>query len=198
MTHSDDDGLVLPPQLAPAHVVILPIYRTTTEERAARARVLQRRSRRSCERSATTARRCACTSTSATCAAARRSGSWIKKGVPLRARDRPARHREGLACSSAAATSAPKDKQSVPRARVRRARSATTLQIDPGRPVRARHGVPRAAHARDRHQGRVLRVLHAPSATTESDPTPIHGGFALTHFSGDADARGEDQGRPRR
>jgi prolyl-tRNA synthetase len=27
MTHSDDDGLVLPPRLAPAHVVILPVYR---------------------------------------------------------------------------------------------------------------------------------------------------------------------------
>ncbi len=28
MTHSDDDGLVMPPKLAPAHVVILPIYKT--------------------------------------------------------------------------------------------------------------------------------------------------------------------------
>ncbi len=27
MTHADDDGLVLPPRLAPSHVVILPIYR---------------------------------------------------------------------------------------------------------------------------------------------------------------------------
>ncbi len=27
MTHSDDDGLVLPPRLAPAHVVVMPIYR---------------------------------------------------------------------------------------------------------------------------------------------------------------------------
>lgn len=34
MTHSDDDGLVLPPKLAPAHVVILPLYRND-EERAA-------------------------------------------------------------------------------------------------------------------------------------------------------------------
>ncbi len=34
MTHGDDDGLVLPPKLAPAHVVILPIYRSD-DERAA-------------------------------------------------------------------------------------------------------------------------------------------------------------------
>jgi prolyl-tRNA synthetase len=33
MTHSDDDGLVLPPKLAPAHIVILPLYRSP-EERA--------------------------------------------------------------------------------------------------------------------------------------------------------------------
>jgi prolyl-tRNA synthetase len=33
MTHSDDDGLVLPPRLAPKHVVVLPIYRSD-EERA--------------------------------------------------------------------------------------------------------------------------------------------------------------------
>ena len=32
MTHSDDDGLVLPPRLAPAHVVILPIFRTDEEQ----------------------------------------------------------------------------------------------------------------------------------------------------------------------
>jgi prolyl-tRNA synthetase len=33
MTHSDDDGLVLPPRLAPVHVVILPIYRNDDEKR---------------------------------------------------------------------------------------------------------------------------------------------------------------------
>ena len=33
MTHGDDDGLVLPPRLAPQHVVLLPIYRSD-EERA--------------------------------------------------------------------------------------------------------------------------------------------------------------------
>ncbi|HEX6962556.1 MAG TPA: proline--tRNA ligase [Lacipirellula sp.] len=32
MSHSDDDGLVLPPKLAPAHVVIMPIYRNDDEK----------------------------------------------------------------------------------------------------------------------------------------------------------------------
>jgi prolyl-tRNA synthetase len=32
MAHSDDDGLVLPPKLAPKHVVILPIYRDDEEK----------------------------------------------------------------------------------------------------------------------------------------------------------------------
>ncbi len=33
MTHSDDDGLVLPPAVAPYHIVILPIYRSEDEEK---------------------------------------------------------------------------------------------------------------------------------------------------------------------
>jgi prolyl-tRNA synthetase len=34
MTHSDDQGLVVPPRLAPIHVVIVPIYRKEEEKRA--------------------------------------------------------------------------------------------------------------------------------------------------------------------
>jgi len=37
MSHSDDDGLILPPKIAPLHVVILPIYRNDEE----RAQVLE-------------------------------------------------------------------------------------------------------------------------------------------------------------
>lgn len=33
MAHSDDDGLVLPPRLAPIHVVIVPIFKTEDEQR---------------------------------------------------------------------------------------------------------------------------------------------------------------------
>src|SRR2546426_7401419 len=34
MTHSDDNGLVAPPRLAPIQVVIVPIYKTDDEQRA--------------------------------------------------------------------------------------------------------------------------------------------------------------------
>lgn len=33
MAHSDDDGLILPPKLAPIHVVIVPIFKTEEEQR---------------------------------------------------------------------------------------------------------------------------------------------------------------------
>ena len=46
MTHSDDDGLVLPPRLAPEHVVILPIHRNDEEARPG-ARVLPEAARAS-------------------------------------------------------------------------------------------------------------------------------------------------------
>jgi prolyl-tRNA synthetase len=44
MTHSDDDGLVLPPRLAPQHVVILPIGPacSTTASDSARSWLLRR------------------------------------------------------------------------------------------------------------------------------------------------------------
>jgi prolyl-tRNA synthetase len=41
MTHSDDQGLVLPPRLAPIHVVIVPIFRKDEERRAVTAAAQQ-------------------------------------------------------------------------------------------------------------------------------------------------------------
>ena len=41
MTHSDDDGLVLPPKIAPIHITILPIYRKENEYAAIKDYVSQ-------------------------------------------------------------------------------------------------------------------------------------------------------------
>lgn len=41
MTHSDDNGLVLPPKLAPIQVVIIPIYRNQEEFESVRAKCLE-------------------------------------------------------------------------------------------------------------------------------------------------------------
>jgi len=32
MAHSDDDGLILPPKIAPSQVVIIPIYKGTEQK----------------------------------------------------------------------------------------------------------------------------------------------------------------------
>ena len=58
MTHTDDDGLVLPPRLAPEHVVILPIYRSD-EEKVAGAGVRAVARRRSWKPRTTPAAKCA-------------------------------------------------------------------------------------------------------------------------------------------
>ena len=94
MTHSDDDGLVLPPRLAPKHVVILPIYRGDDDrakvreyceqrQKGARAARLRRREDPRAARRPRPARR-------REELAAREAGRAAPRG------DRPARPRKGL------------------------------------------------------------------------------------------------------
>ena len=85
MTHSDDDGLVLPPKLAPAHVVILPIYRDD-DERAVVLPYLRIAASRSSPPSCTTASQFACGSTTATCRGGEKKWQWVKRGVPCASR----------------------------------------------------------------------------------------------------------------
>ena len=81
---------------------------------------------------------------------------------------------------------APKDKQSVARAEFVATIAATLQSIQDGLLARAKAFRERA-HAPHRQQRRVLRVLREPEREPEGTPTPIHGGFALTHFSGDVE-----------
>ena len=90
MTHADDDGLRLPPRVAPAHVVIVPILR----DEASRHLVLDAADKLSAQlRSGTAGGEALRVELDLRDdAPATKRWGWIKKGVPICGRARPARH----------------------------------------------------------------------------------------------------------
>ncbi|MGB6043001.1 MAG: proline--tRNA ligase [Pirellulales bacterium] len=112
MTHSDDDGLVLPPRLAPQHVVILPVLRSDDSNAA----ILEY-----CDRVAAELRDQTYDGAPIRVTVDRRDlrggeKVWqhIKKGVPIRAEIGP-RDMEKDSCFVGRRDQSPRDKQSVPR-----------------------------------------------------------------------------------
>ena len=82
MTHGDDDGLVLPPRLAPQHVVILPIYRND-EERAGRDGILPEAAGRIDGPATMPARRCGRMVDDRDLPRADKKWQQVKRGVPI-------------------------------------------------------------------------------------------------------------------
>jgi prolyl-tRNA synthetase len=182
MTHSDDDGLVLPPKVAPSHVAIIPIVRSDEEK----PRVLEY-----CHKVAAALR-------------AQRFGErainvvvderderggdkvwhWIKKGVPLRLEIGP-RDIEKDALFVGRRDKAPKDKQTIPRTQFVATIAATLQSIQDAL-------FARALAFREQHTRRIdskdefYEFFTAPPVP-ENTPTPSHAGFALTHFSGEVE-----------
>lgn len=77
MAHSDDDGLVLPPKLAPIHVVVVPIFKDDTE----RSAVLEKAAKIEAELApAWTVR----VDSRENCSAGWKFNEWELKGVPIR------------------------------------------------------------------------------------------------------------------
>ncbi|HEX2492869.1 MAG TPA: proline--tRNA ligase [Steroidobacter sp.] len=180
MTHSDDDGFVLPPKLAPTHVAIIPIFRSDEE----RARVLgychavanELRAQRYNDRPVNVV----------VDEREERGGDkvwrWIKKGTPLRLEIGP-RDIEKDALFVGRRDRAPKDKQTVPRAEFVANLALVLQSIQDGL-------FERAKAFREKHTHRIddkadFYAFFTPPPVPENAPTPIHGGFALTHFCGD-------------
>jgi prolyl-tRNA synthetase len=182
MTHADDDGLVLPPKLAATQVVIVPIFRSDDE----RPRVLEY-----------------CNSVAKELRAQRfsdrpvgvivddrdeRGGEkvwhWIKKGVPIRLEIGP-RDMEKDALFVGRRDKAPKDKQSVARSEFVASIAATLQSIQDGLLERAR--AYRKEHTRNIDTKEEFYAYFTAPKVEENAPTPIHGGFAMTHFSSDVD-----------
>jgi prolyl-tRNA synthetase len=176
MAHADDDGLVLPPRIAPTHIVILPI--TTKEE--TRAKVLE-----ACDKLAQQLRAVRYADSPIEVEVDRRelgggvkNWEWIKKGVPLRVelgprdlekgsvavsrRDQPVKAKQFMAMEEMVAQ-APELLTSIQQNLYERARQF------------------RDANTRAIESKEEFYEFFTPKNAGKPE---IHGGFALAHWNG--------------
>jgi len=182
MTHSDDDGFVLPPRLAPQHVVVIPIFRNDDEK----TRVLEY-----CRKVAAELRAQRFQDAPVRVLVDERderggekAWQWVRKGVPVRLEIGP-RDLEKDAVFAGRRDRAPKDKQGVPRAEFVAQIGATLQSIQEGLLARAKAF--RKEHTRRIDSRDEFYAYFTTEREEEGKPTPIHGGFALTHFSGEVE-----------
>jgi len=176
MTHGDDDGLVLPPGIAPTQIVILPV----TPKEETRALVLE-----ACDRLAKQLRELRYLDAPVEIGVDRRdlgggvkNWEWIKKGVPMRVeigprdlesgkvavsrRDRPVKAKELMAIQELI-SHAPEILASIQQNLFERAKKF------------------RDEHTRTINSREEFYDFFTPKNTAKPE---IHGGFALTHWNG--------------
>ena len=178
MMHSDDDGLVLPPRIAPTHVVIIPI----TPKEETRAAVLEagRKSGRAIAREIRYAdapievevdRR--------DLGGGVKNWEWIKKGVPLRVELGPRDLESGNVAVSRRDQPVKEQGSSFKVAEFVRQAAEILDSIQ-------QNLLERATKFRDAH----TRVINSKDefydffTPKNSDKPEIHGGFALAHWNG--------------
>ncbi|MDB2357649.1 His/Gly/Thr/Pro-type tRNA ligase C-terminal domain-containing protein, partial [Opitutales bacterium] len=112
MTHSDDDGLVLPPRIAPSHVVIIPV----TPKEATRAAVLDYclDLKQALEGQQYMGAPVRVEFDDRDMRGGEKAWGWVKQGIPLRVEVGP-RDMEKDSVFVARRDRAPKDKQSIDR-----------------------------------------------------------------------------------
>ena len=178
MTHSDDDGLILPPRLAPAHIVILPVI----HKDAAKEDVLTY-----CHKLAEDLRAILYMGRPLSVEIDTREGrggekvwGWIKKGIPIRLEIGP-RDIATDAVFMGRRDKPHKDKQSVPRAQLLQTVGSLLDDIqntlfERAKTFRDQNTVPIQSKAD-------FYAFFTPKNAAKPE---IHGGFALAHWSGDA------------
>jgi prolyl-tRNA synthetase len=181
MTHADDDGLVLPPRLAPAHVVILPVYRgdetrgKVDEYIASLAKELsaQRFGGRDVE--VEVDRR--------DLRGGDKMWEWVKRGVPLRIEVGP-RDVDGGTAMVARRDRPSKDKASMARSELVAGVTGILAEMQKGLFDRARAF--RDANAKPIDGRAAFDAFFTPKNERE-----IHGGFALSHWCGSSKCEAE-------
>jgi prolyl-tRNA synthetase len=175
MTHGDDDGIVLPPRLAPAHVVILPVYRgddtRAKVDEAIDALAKELRAQRFGDRPVEVEvdRR--------DMRGGDKQWEWVKKGVPLRVEIGP-RDVDAGVVTMARRDRPVKEKAAIPRAQLVAEIAATLGEIQAALYDRAR--VYRDEATRPIDDRREFDAFFTPKGGEKE----IHGGFALSPWCG--------------
>ena len=178
MTHGDDDGMIMPPRVAPAHVAILPIFRKDDE----RAKVLPY-----CEELAARLRAQSYDGRPVEVVfdtrdmnAGEKSWQWIKKGIPVRVEVGP----RDLANDSVFVgrrDKGPKERYGQKRDEFVAGIGALLGEIQSG--LLARALAHREANTRDVDSWDDFRAWFTPASAEKPE---IHGGFARSHWCGSA------------
>lgn len=173
MTHSDDNGLVLPPRLAPKHVVILPIYRSPDD----RTRVGEYCRRVQQELSAQTydGGPVQVLIDDRQMRGGEKNWFHVKRGVPLRLEIGP---RDVAADSVLLARRDTLERRSLPRAEL--VATVGSLLADIQQNLYRRAIQFRDAHTRVIESPDELERFFTPANQEEPE---IHGGFALAHVA---------------
>jgi prolyl-tRNA synthetase len=173
MTHGDDDGLVLPPKLAPAHVVIMPIYRNDDERGEVMtycARLEQELAAQSYAGEPVRVRIDA-----RDIRGGDKKWQWVKRGVPVRVEIGP-RDIEKQEVSVARRDSAEKAR-SWPRGQLVQEIAEALSGVQ-------QHLLNRAGELREKASLRVdsLKEFEAFFTPKDAEQPEIHGGLAYAHF----------------
>ncbi len=180
MTHGDDDGLILPPKVAPSHVVILPVL----HKEESRAQVLEYSHSLAAELRAQSfdGRPVEVIVDERDLGGGEKTWGWVKKGIPLRAEVGP-RDIENEAVFVGRRDLGAKGKQSLPRAEFVAGVGSMLQEIQDSMLERARAYRDENTHVIDSKDD--FYDFFTAERDDPNAPPPIHGGFALTHYGED-------------
>jgi len=177
MAHSDDNGLVLPPKIAPAHVVLIPIYKNDEEKSA----ILQfaNQIKDSLKGLMIDDIKIYTELDDRDLTSGERSWYWIKRGIPLRIEIGP-RDIANNAVMLARRDKDNRDKISVPIENLAEVLVETLSDMQ-------ENIYQKALDFRQQHSIKIddNKEFYSYFTPKNSNQPEIHGGFALSHWCGD-------------
>ncbi|MDH5671359.1 MAG: proline--tRNA ligase [Myxococcales bacterium] len=179
MTHADDDGLIVPPRLAPTHVVIMPITARADDPEAVLAHCHKLRDDLRARRYDD--RRIEVEVDTRDMRGGEKNWGWVKKGAPLRLEVGPRDIEAGTVFVGRRDKPAG-ERESIPRDRFVDGIEAQLDSIQDGLLSRARAF--RDEHTREIDDRDAFYDFFTPENAEQPE---AHGGFALSHWSGDAE-----------